>query len=111
MTKTDAEISFRFCAGGNADLCDPDKPNVIRQTTDMPARLRRALVQRRPGVRRAPVVEVGHLQRRAGDPDSISFFHRTGLGYVSCLPYCVPIERLVATHTAIAQQETPSKAA
>jgi pyruvate,orthophosphate dikinase len=37
-----------------------------------------------------------------GDPRSIAFFHRTGLDYVSCSPFRVPITRVAAAQAAIA---------
>ena len=36
-----------------------------------------------------------------GDPDSVRFFHRLGLDYVSCSPFRVPIARLVAAQAAL----------
>ncbi|MCA8901965.1 MAG: hypothetical protein KDA53_12025, partial [Hyphomonas sp.] len=36
-----------------------------------------------------------------GDPASVGFCHRTGLDYVSCSPYRVPIARLAAAHAAL----------
>ena len=36
-----------------------------------------------------------------GDPVGVGFFHRTGLDYVSCSPYRVPVARLAAAHAAL----------
>jgi pyruvate,orthophosphate dikinase len=36
-----------------------------------------------------------------GDLESIKFFYRTGLNYVSCSPYRVPIARLAAAQAVI----------
>ncbi|MDR0787664.1 MAG: pyruvate, phosphate dikinase [Gemmatimonadota bacterium] len=49
-----------------------------------------------------PSLKVGVCGEHGGDPRSINFFHRTGLDYVSCSPYRVPIARLAAAHAAIA---------
>jgi pyruvate,orthophosphate dikinase len=48
--------------------------------------------------RTRPDLKVGICGEHGGDPDSIAFFARTGLDYVSCSPYRVPIARLAAAH-------------
>lgn len=48
-----------------------------------------------------PKLKVGICGEHGGDPDSIDFCHRTGLDYVSCSPFRVPIARLAAAHAAI----------
>jgi pyruvate,orthophosphate dikinase len=45
-------------------------------------------------------LKVGICGAHGGDPDSIGFFHRTGLDYVSCSPYRVPIARVAAAQAA-----------
>jgi pyruvate,orthophosphate dikinase len=49
-------------------------------------------------------LKIGICGEHGGDPASIRFFHNTGLDYVSCSPYRVPIARLAA---AQAQLEKP----
>ncbi len=49
-------------------------------------------------------LKIGVCGEHGGDPDSIEFFQRAGLDYVSCSPYRVPIARLAAAQAAIAQQ-------
>lgn len=46
-------------------------------------------------------LKVGVCGEHGGDPNSIEFFHRTGLNYVSCSPYRVPIARLAAAQAQI----------
>jgi pyruvate,orthophosphate dikinase len=46
-------------------------------------------------------LEVGVCGEHGGDPQSIAFFHRAGLDYVSCSPPRVPIARLAAAHAAL----------
>jgi pyruvate, orthophosphate dikinase len=46
-------------------------------------------------------LKVGVCGEHGGDPRSIDFFHRTGLDYVSCSPYRVPVARLAAAHVAL----------
>jgi pyruvate,orthophosphate dikinase len=36
-----------------------------------------------------------------GDPKSIEFFNETGLDYVSCSPYRVPVARLAAAQAEL----------
>jgi len=48
-----------------------------------------------------PNIKIGVCGEHGGDPASIDFFHRTGLNYVSCSPYRVPIARLAAAQSAI----------
>ena len=48
-----------------------------------------------------PGIKLGVCGEHGGDPASIEFFHRTGLDYVSCSPFRVPIARLAAAQAAI----------
>jgi pyruvate,orthophosphate dikinase len=46
-------------------------------------------------------LKVGICGEHGGDPESIEFFHRVGLDYVSCSPFRVPIARLAAARAAL----------
>jgi pyruvate,orthophosphate dikinase len=46
-------------------------------------------------------LHVGICGEHGGDPNSIEFCHLTGLNYVSCSPFRVPIARLAAAQAAI----------
>ena len=48
-----------------------------------------------------PNIHLGICGEHGGDPKSIDFCHRTGLQYVSCSPFRVPIARLAAAQAAI----------
>ena len=48
-------------------------------------------------------LKCGICGEHGGDPDSINFFHRIGIDYVSCSPFRVPIARLAAAQAAIRQ--------
>ena len=48
-----------------------------------------------------PDLSVGVCGEHGGDPSSVEFFHKTGLDYVSCSPFRVPIARLAAAQAAI----------
>jgi pyruvate, orthophosphate dikinase len=47
-------------------------------------------------------LKVGICGEHGGDPESVIFCHKTGLNYVSCSPYRVPIAMLAAAHAALA---------
>jgi pyruvate,orthophosphate dikinase len=46
-------------------------------------------------------LKVGICGEHGGDPESVKFFHRMGLNYVSCSPFRVPIARLAAAQAAL----------
>ncbi len=48
-------------------------------------------------------LKIGICGEHGGDPSSIRFFHDTGLDYVSCSPYRVPIARLAAAQAQLAK--------
>ena len=48
-----------------------------------------------------PELHVGVCGEHGGDPESIEFFDRVGLDYVSCSPFRVPGARLAAAQAAI----------
>jgi pyruvate,orthophosphate dikinase len=48
-----------------------------------------------------PDIVCGVCGEHGGDPDSIHTFARTGVNYVSCSPYRVPVARLAAAQAAI----------
>ena len=53
------------------------------------------------GKKTRPDIHLGICGEHGGDPKSIDFCHRTGLQYVSCSPFRVPIARLSAAQAAI----------
>lgn len=48
-------------------------------------------------------LKLGICGEHGGDPDSIHFCHATGLDYVSCSPYRVPVARLAAAQAVLAE--------
>ena len=58
-------------------------------------------------------LKLGICGEHGGDPSSIEFCHITGLDYVSCSPYRVPVARLAAAQAAIrhAKAKKPAKKA
>jgi pyruvate,orthophosphate dikinase len=48
-----------------------------------------------------PGLKLGICGEHGGDPESVVFFHRAGLDYVSCSPYRVPIARIAAAQASI----------
>ncbi|PJB30985.1 MAG: hypothetical protein CO109_12425, partial [Deltaproteobacteria bacterium CG_4_9_14_3_um_filter_65_9] len=58
-----------------------------------------------------PNLKVGICGEHGGDPKSVEFCHRTGLDYVSCSPYRVPIARLAAAQAVLREnrEKKPGK--
>ncbi len=48
-----------------------------------------------------PTLKLGVCGEHGGDPDSIDFFYKIGLDYVSCSPFRVPIARLAAARSIL----------
>ncbi len=48
-----------------------------------------------------PDIKLGICGEHGGEPSSVEFCHRTGLDYVSCSPFRVPIARLAAAQATI----------
>ena len=48
-----------------------------------------------------PGLHMGVCGEQGGDPESINFFHKAGLDYVSCSPFRLPIARLAAAQAAV----------
>jgi pyruvate,orthophosphate dikinase len=57
----------------------------------------------RLGRQTRPNLKVGICGEHGGEPKSVRFCSRTGLDYVSCSPYRIPIARLAAAQEALAQ--------
>jgi pyruvate, orthophosphate dikinase len=64
----------------------------------------------RKGRATRPKLKVGICGEHGGDPDSVKFCHRTGLDYVSCSPYRLPIARLAAAHAVLEARKPAAKA-
>jgi pyruvate,orthophosphate dikinase len=48
-----------------------------------------------------PDLKIGICGEQGGDPASVEFCYKTGLNYVSCSPFRVPIARLAAAQAAV----------
>ncbi len=56
------------------------------------------------GRKTRPDLKVGICGEHGGDPSSVEFCHRSGLNYVSCSPYRVPIARLAAAQAVVREK-------
>lgn len=56
------------------------------------------------GRKTRPDLKVGICGEHGGEPHSVAFCHRSGLNYVSCSPFRVPIARLAAAHAALKER-------
>jgi pyruvate,orthophosphate dikinase len=54
-------------------------------------------------------LEVGICGEHGGEPSSVQFCYRSGMNYVSCSPYRVPIARLAAAQAAISGDKSESQ--
>ncbi|CAN5847797.1 pyruvate, phosphate dikinase [soil metagenome] len=55
-----------------------------------------------------PGLKLGICGEHGGDPSSVEFCHNTGLDYVSCSPFRVPVARLAAAQAVLKQGEFAS---
>lgn len=53
------------------------------------------------GRKAKPNLKVGICGEHGGDADSVKFFHRLGMNYISCSPFRIPIARLAAAQAAL----------
>jgi pyruvate,orthophosphate dikinase len=53
-----------------------------------------------------PGLKVGICGEHGGDAESVKFFHRIGMNYVSCSPFRVPIARLAAAQAAVEEKRS-----
>lgn len=58
----------------------------------------------RKGKSTNPELEVGICGEHGGEPSSVKFCYRTGLDYVSCSPYRVPVARLAAAQAKLEEK-------
>jgi len=56
------------------------------------------------GRKNRPNLKLGICGEHGGEPESVKFCHRTGLDYVSCSPYRVPVARIAAAQAAIIEK-------
>jgi pyruvate, orthophosphate dikinase len=58
-----------------------------------------------------PNLKVGICGEHGGEPSSVEFCHRSGLNYVSCSPFRVPIARLAAAIAVVKELQSGKKPA
>ncbi len=88
-------------ADGKAELVKILKSNPF-QTIDQEGVGRLVEIAVKEGRAANPDLEVGVCGEHGGDPDSIAFFAKVGLDYVSCSPFRVPVARLAAAQAKLA---------
>lgn len=54
-----------------------------------------------------PSFKLGVCGEHGGEPESIRFFHRVGLDYISCSPVRLPIARFAAAQVTVARESKP----
>jgi pyruvate,orthophosphate dikinase len=78
----------------------PHDPFVSLDTRGVGVLIQRAAFA---GRRAKPGLKIGVCGEHGGDPASIAFFEQTGLDYISCSPFRVPLARLAAARAALAR--------
>ena len=63
----------------------------------------------REGRETKPDLKLGICGEHGGDPSSIDFCQKSGLNYVSCSPYRVPIARLAAAQSTLKHAQNVEK--
>jgi len=61
------------------------------------------------GRRARPDLKIGICGEHGGDPDSVHFCHDTGLDYVSCSPFRIPVARLEAGRAALSDSDSDTR--
>lgn len=61
------------------------------------------------GRKTKPDLKVGICGEHGGEPSSVKFCHRTGLNYVSCSPFRIPIAKLAAAQAALEEVQPKGK--
>jgi pyruvate,orthophosphate dikinase len=79
----------------------PEDPFQVLDERGVGKLIRRAIFD---GRTTRPDLKVGVCGEHGGEPRSVRFFHRSGLNYVSCSPYRVPVARLAAAHAALEKE-------
>ncbi|MGH7426508.1 MAG: putative PEP-binding protein, partial [Candidatus Methylomirabilales bacterium] len=74
------------------------------ETVDQPGVGRLIQIAVEEGRKTKADLKVGVCGEHGGDPSSVAFFHRSGLDYVSCSPFRVPVARLAAAHAALREK-------
>jgi len=77
----------------------PDDPFV---TLDVEGVGRLIELAVRDGRKVRPQLKIGICGEHGGDPRSVAFCEASGLDYVSCSPFRVPVARLAPAHAALA---------
>ncbi|HEY0777625.1 MAG TPA: pyruvate, phosphate dikinase, partial [Gemmatirosa sp.] len=85
----------------------PDDPFQVLDEPGVGKLIRRAIFD---GRETRPGLKVGVCGEHGGEPRSVRFFHRSGLDYVSCSPFRVPVARLAAAHAALAGRDGGERA-
>ncbi|RJQ31941.1 MAG: pyruvate, phosphate dikinase [Actinobacteria bacterium] len=73
------------------ETIDPGVAKVLKISVDL-------------GRKAKPKIKLGVCGEHGGDPESVKVFHEAGLDYVSCSPYRVPLARLAAAQSTIAEE-------
>ncbi len=100
FSRDDAEGKFLLRYVNDKIL--PENPFQVLDAKGIGALIEMAV---RLGRKARPDIELGICGEHGGDPQSIEFFHKVGLTYVSCSPFRVPTARLAAAQAVLKERQ------
>ena len=113
LTQTTMGLSRDDAGRFLPDYVDPNKAGIFKedpfQSIDQEGVGQLVAMGTRNGRKTRPSLKVGICGEHGGDAESVKFFHRTGLDYVSASPFRVPISRLAAAQAVIEEKNHKSK--
>jgi pyruvate,orthophosphate dikinase len=105
LTQTTMGLSRDDAGRFLPDYVDPNKAGIFKedpfQSIDQEGVGQLVEMGTKNGRKTRPNLKVGICGEHGGDAESVRFFHRVGLDYVSASPFRVPISRLAAAQAVI----------
>jgi pyruvate,orthophosphate dikinase len=105
LTQTTMGLSRDDAGRFLPEYCDESKAAIFKtdpfQTIDVPGVGQLVEIAVKNGRKTRPKLKLGICGEHGGDAESVRFFHKVGLNYVSASPFRVPISRLAAAQAVI----------
>jgi pyruvate,orthophosphate dikinase len=113
LTQTTMGLSRDDAGRFLPDYVDPNKAGIFKedpfQSIDQEGVGQLVEMGTKNGRKTRPTLKVGICGEHGGDSESVKFFHRVGLDYVSASPFRVPISRLAAAQAVIEEKAKAHK--
>jgi len=105
LTQTTMGLSRDDAGRFLPEYCDENKAAIFKvdpfQTIDVAGVGQMVEIAVKNGRKTRPKLKLGICGEHGGDAESVRFFHKVGLNYVSASPFRVPISRLAAAQAVI----------